>query len=741
MTTLLVVLVAEFPVPAQVPIGRWAEKQSANITSLASKPNRLIHQKSPYLLQHAYNPVDWYPWDQEAFERARKENKPIFLSVGYSTCHWCHVMESESFSNPNIAAIMNEHFVNVKVDREERPDVDQVYMTFVQATTGRGGWPMSVFLTPELKPFFGGTYFPPEHRQGSPGFKQILLAVVEEWGKNQDKILASAQTITEALKNSQRASGNGNLKLEKGLLDLTYQWYVSNHDPLHGGFGKAPKFPRPVNFNFLLRYHARTGKSKALQMTVHSLRSMANGGMRDHLGGGFHRYSTDQRWFLPHFEKMLYDQAQLAIAYLEAYQVTEDPFFVAVAREILEYVLREMTSQDGGFYSAEDADSAIDHDEPEKKKEGAFYVWTYQEIVDLLGQEAAIFNDHYGVQKEGNVDKDPFGEFKHKNILHIAETLEEVAKNTKSMARTKEVLKRSREKLFKTRTRRPRPFLDDKIIVASNGLMISALAKGYQVIREKRYLEAAEKSASLIHRKLYDSQSKLLKRRYRAGSVAVDGLIDDYAFFGQGLLDLYETSFDERWLMLALELTQTQIRLFWDPNEGGFYNTDGKDPSILIRIKEDYDGAEPSPNSICVLNLLRLSQMSNNKVWREMAEKSIRVFEKRLLQTPQGMPQMMAALDFHLDKPKQILIAGDRDSTDTHDLVREIHKRFIPNKIVFLADGGEAQQQLAEGLDILKSLRRIDGKATAYICQNYICDLPSNEPAVVARLLQEKPQP
>ena len=739
VTALLVALAAGSPVPAQVPTEHRTEEQTVNVASSARKSNRLIHEKSPYLLQHAYNPVDWYPWAQEAFERARKENKPIFLSVGYSTCHWCHVMEHESFSNADIAAIMNEHFVSVKVDREERPDVDQVYMTFVQATTGRGGWPMSVFLTPELKPFFGGTYFPPERRQGNPGFKQILSAVAQEWEKNRDKVLTSAQKITEALKNLQKASGDGDLKVEEGLLDLTYQWYASNHDPLHGGFGKAPKFPRPVNLNFLLRYHARTGEKKALQMTLHTLRSMANGGMRDHLGGGFHRYSTDQRWFLPHFEKMLYDQAQLAIAYLEAYQITGDPFFVAIAREILEYVLREMTGQDGGFYSAEDADSAIDQDEPEEKAEGAFYAWTYQEIVDLLGQEAAIFNDHYGVRKKGNVARDPFGEFKHKNILHIAASLEETAKKfAKSMAQTKEILKRSREKLFKVRTRRPRPFLDDKIITAANGLMISAMAKGYQVVREERYLRAAEKAASLIHRKLYDPQSRLLKRRYRAGSVAVDGLIDDYTFFSQGLLDLYETSLDGRWLMLAIELTQTQIRLFWDPKEGGFYNTDGKDPSILIRIKEDYDGAEPSPNSIGVLNLLRLSQMNDNKVWREMAEKSIRVFERRLLQSPQGMPQMMVAVDFRLDKPMQILIAGDRASADTQALVGEVHKRFIPNKIMVLADGGKAQQQLAEGLDILKSLRRIDGKATAYICQNYVCNLPSNEAAVVARLLQEK---
>ncbi|MBI2821463.1 MAG: thioredoxin domain-containing protein [Acidobacteria bacterium] len=704
-----------------------------------AKPNRLVDEKSPYLLQHAYNPDDWYPWGSAAFEKARKESKPIFLSVGYSTCHWCHVMERESFSSPEIAAVMNRHFVSIKVDREERPDVDRVYMTFVQATTGSGGWPMSVFLTPELKPFWGGTYFPPDARNGMPGFRDILSKVAEQWESNREAIVASAGRVTEALKNLGGGQADGNLKLDRELLDRTYQWYASAYDPQDAGFEAAPKFPRPVNFNFLLRYYARTGQKKALEMTTQTLRQMARGGVHDHIGGGFHRYSTDKRWFAPHFEKMLYDQAQLAVSYLEAYQLTRDSFLAEIARDIFEYVLRDMTGPEGGFYSAEDADSPVGPANREEQAEGAFYVWSRQEIADLLGKDAAIVEHYYGVKENGNVERDPFGEFQNKNILHVAAGLEETAQEFgKPASEVRKILSRSREILFQARAKRPRPHRDDKILTAWNGLMISALSKGYQVLQEERYRKAAERAASFVAAKLLDKPSKLLKRRYREGEAAIEGMIDDYAFFTQGLLDLYETSLDGRWLVTAIELTETQNRLFWDAGRGGFYNTTDKDPSILIRMKEDYDGAEPSPNSVAVLNLLRLSQMSDNKKWHEMAEKSIQAFGKRLAESPQAMPQMMVAVDFHLDKPRQILIAGDSKASDTQAIAREVHRRFIPNKIVVLVDGGAAQQRLAATLDVLNSLRRIDGKATAYICENYVCHRPTNDLAVVAELLDGK---
>ena len=690
------------------------------------EPNRLIHEKSPYLLQHARNPVDWYPWGEEAFTKARKENRPIFLSIGYSTCHWCHVMERESFSNPQIAAIMNQHFINIKVDREERPDVDQVYMAFVQASTGSGGWPMSVLVTPELEPFFGGTYLPPKR------FENLLLKVADEWQNNREAILLSAGRITDQLRAFEGFQGDGDLKLEKELLDRTYEWYEANYDSVQGGFGGAPKFPRPVNFNFLLSYHDRTGQMQALEMTARTLVKMAQGGIHDQIGGGFHRYSTDDRWFLPHFEKMLYDQAQLASSYLDAYQISGHPLFQEVARGIFDYVLRDMTGEEGGFYSAEDADSAVSHEHPDEHVEGRFYVWTSQQIVELLGEVATPFSEYYGVQKDGNVERDVFGEFKKQNLLFIA-----AGEVSQSQEEVKDVFEKSREKLLKARERRPRPGLDDKVLTAWNGLMISSLARGYQVLQEEKYLRAAERAATLITEKLYDPKTGRLKRRYREGEAAIDGLVDDYAFFIQGLLDLYETSLDGRWLILAMELTETQNRLFWDSDNGGFYSTAGEDPSILIRMKEDYDGAEPSPNSIAVLNLLRLSQMTGNKTWREMAQRSIQAFERRLLATPHAMPQMMAAVNFYLDKPKQILIAGQRNSPDTTAILREVHKRFIPNKILVLADGGPAHQRLNASLEILDSLRQVDGKATAYVCEDYVCKLPTNDVAVVARLLDE----
>ena len=700
------------------------------------KPNRLINEKSPYLLQHALNPVNWYPWGKEAFEKASKEKKPIFLSVGYSTCHWCHVMEHESFSNAKIADVMNQYFISIKVDREERPDIDQVYMKFVQTTTGSGGWPMSVFLTPELKPFFGGTYFPPEDGGGRLGFRTLLLAIAKAWSDDPQHIVTVANNNFKAAQ-SNNLSVDGNLKIENGLLARTYDWYETNYDVVQGGFGLAPKFPRPVNFNFLLRHYSKTGQPKALKMTTHTLRSMASGGIYDHLGGGFHRYSTDRNWFLPHFEKMLYDQAQLAISYLEVYQITQESLFADIAKNILHYVLRDMTGTEGGFYSAEDADSSIGH-HSEEKAEGAFYVWTHQDVAKSLETTSAIFSHYYGIKAAGNVKRDTFGEFKKKNILHISNTFTQTAKKFgKSANEIKDILSLGRQQLFQVRVKRPRPTLDDKVLTAWNGLMISAFARGYQVFQQERYLHAAEAAAQFISTTLYDQESKHLNRRYRNQDVSIDGMMTDYAFLIQGLLDLYEASLEDRWLLWAIDLTKTQNHLFWDQIAGGFYSTTGKDPSILIRMKEDYDGVEPSPNSVAVLNLLRLSQMTGNEKWRKMAKKSIQAFWKRLETAPHTMPQMMAAVHFLMDKPKQILIAGQQNSSDTKAILHTIHRRFIPNKIIVLADGGEAHNLLATNLKVLKNLDQIDGKATAYVCENYICQLPTNQLAVLDRLLEQ----
>jgi hypothetical protein len=701
--------------------------------------NRLIHEKSPYLLQHADNPVDWFPWGEEAFEKARREGKPIFLSIGYSTCHWCYVMESESFSDPAIAAIMNEYFVSIKVDREERPDIDRVYMSFVQATTGSGGWPMTTFLTPDLKPFFGGTYFPPDDRDGRPGLRTLLQRGHEAWVTQREQILQSAEKAAQFLA-AQVSAGAAAVPTALGqpVLDRTYQQIKASYDAKLGGFGSAPKFPRPVIFNFLLRYYARTRDQAALEMALHTLQAMARGGMHDHLGGGFHRYSTDASWHVPHFEKMLYDQAQLAISYSDAYQITKQPFFADIARDILEYLLRDMRGQEGGFYSAENADSAIEKGKPELA-EGAFYVWTSNQIRNVLGDElSAVFNFHYGVQPSGNVpaQQDIQGELKGKNVLIVRHTLAETAGTfKKSEEEVRGALDTARKMLAAARARRPRPSLDDKVLVAWNGLTISALARAAQVLDEPRYREAAQAAARFIESRMYDATNNLLKRRYREGQADIDGVLEDYAFLIQGLLDLYETSFDVKWLTWAARLQEQQETLFWDRKGGGYFSTRAEAAHVLVRMKDDYDGAEPSPNSVAAMNLLRLWQMTDGEALRKKADATFAALADRL--GPQGaaVPQLVAALDFSLSKPKQIIIAGEPGASDTRAMLRLVYDRFIPNKILLLADGGPDQQQLAQRLPFLKSVSRKGGRATAYICENYVCQLPTADLGVAAQVL------
>src|ERR1700730_4913327 len=545
--------------------------------------NRLTQEKSPYLLQHAHNPVDWYPWGEEAFAKSRRENKPIFLSIGYSTCHWCHVMAHESFENEEVAAIMNREFVNIKVDREERPDVDRVYMTFVQATTGGGGWPMSVWLTPDLKPFGGGTYFPPEDPYGQPGFKKVLERIATAWKQDHAKIAESGSKIVEALRESQSSAVDAAAKIDKDVFEKAYQQLDRSFDPREGGFSVAPKFPRPVALNFLTRLYARDPKSDigkhALEMDLLTLRKMAAGGMHDHLGGGFHRYSVDRYWHVPHFEKMLYDQAQLANAYLDAFQITQDRQYAEIARGILDYVARDMMSKDGGFFSAEDADSLFEQGKPEHG-EGAFYVWTEKQIDDALGDESEVFKYHFGVQAHGNAPEgsDPQDEFRGKNILIQRHTIAETAQHFKKTEdEIRESFVRSHGKLLAIRSKRPRPHLDDKIIAAWNGLMISAYARAAQILDEPHYADNAAQAAKFLRANLYDNKSKLLFRSFREGRGNVEGFADDYAFVIQGFLDLYEASFDVEWLKFALELEETQDRLFFDDKSGGYFSTSGKD--------------------------------------------------------------------------------------------------------------------------------------------------------------------
>ncbi|SRR5579883_199663 len=702
--------------------------------------NRLAREKSPYLLQHAHNPVDWFPWGPEAFEKARSENKPIFLSIGYSTCHWCHVMERESFENESIAALLNRDFVPVKVDREERPDVDRIYMTFVQATTGGGGWPMSVWLTPDLKPFFGGTYFPPESRWGHPGFASVLTQLAAAWQSQRGQIVDSAQDIVEQLRKSVSVAPahSGAPVIDAGLLDSGFFAFRRTFDTRLGGFGGSPKFPRPSVHNFLLRYHARTKNPEALEMVLLTLREMAKGGMHDQLGGGFHRYSVDERWFVPHFEKMLYDQAQLAVSYLEAFQITGSPQYAGTARRILDYVLRDMTDQTGGFYSAEDADSATDPAQPSVKGEGAFYIWSAQEIQRLAGEPAAEWLSYrYGVEPAGNVHHDPHEEFTGRNILYQAHTLEETAAHfQRPLDEIRDGIQAAAGILFEARRKRPRPHLDDKILTAWNAQMISAFALAGAVLEEPAYAAAARRAAEFLIATMYDSSSGLLLRRFRQGDAAIPGFLDDYALFTQALLDLYETQFDRRHLDLAIRLTEKQRELFEDAENGGFFSTAAGDPTLVLRVKEDYDGAEPSGNSIAAGNLLRLAGITGRRDLRVSAERLLAAFGSRLSTVPMAIPQMLAACEFYLSEPRQIIIAGEHDAADTRGLLRAVHRRFLPNRLLLLVDSDEARAAFAAGAPEISSMHPLDGRAAAYVCRNFACQLPVSEPDALVELLQ-----
>jgi len=715
-----------------------AEIQPAN----PAHTNRLAREKSPYLLQHAHNPVDWYPWGEEAFEKARRENKPIFLSIGYSTCHWCHVMAHESFENEETAALMNREFVNIKVDREERPDVDRVYMTFVQATTGGGGWPMSVWLTPDLKPFVGGTYFPAEDRYGQPAFRKVLERIAAAWKQDHEKIAENGSKIVEALRESQSSQPESAGKIDTDVFEKAYQQLNRSFDDKEGGFGTAPKFPRPVALNFLTRLYARDRKSEngkhALEMDLLTLRKMVAGGMHDHIGGGFHRYSVDRYWHVPHFEKMLYDQAQLANAYLDAFQITQDRQYAETARDILDYVARDIASKDGGFFSAEDADSLLEQGKVEHA-EGAFYVWTEKQIDDALGDDAAIFKLHYGVQPHGNAPEgsDPQDEFRGKNILIQRHTTAETAQRVKkSEDQVRQSLARSRDKLFAIRNKRPRPHLDDKIIAGWNGLMISAYARGAQALDEPRYLEAANRAAKFVRANLYDEKSGLLFRSYRDGRSNIEGFADDYAFVIQGLLDLYEASFDVEWLKFAIELQKTEDRLFFDEKAGGYFSTSGKDKSVVLRLKDDNDSAEPAASSIAALNLLRLAQFRGDKQFEDRAGKTLSAFGPTVSHFASAMPQLLVALDFSLSKPRQVVIAGKKDNEQTKALLKEVHRHFLPNKILILADGGDGQEFLGETNEAIGAMSPVDGKPAAYVCENFTCKAPVTDPNALRELLR-----
>jgi uncharacterized protein len=725
-------------------------------------PNRLAGEKSPYLLQHQDNPVDWYPWGEEAFSRARAEGKPIFLSVGYSTCHWCHVMERESFENAAIAGLMNDKFVNVKVDREERPDVDRVYMAFVQATTGSGGWPMSVFLTPDLQPFYGGTYFPPDDRYGRPGFPALLRKIDELWHSRRPELEENGARILEEMRRSEAAGAP--VLLDPAIATDAYRFFAQTFDREHAGFGRAPKFPRPVVHDFLLRHFARTGDADVANMVLATLHLMARGGMYDQLGGGFHRYSVDRYWHVPHFEKMLYDQAQLITSYLEGYQVAGDPFFARVARETCDYVLRDLTSPDGGFYSAEDADSLVpesaSNPDPSsvppvpaakpRKAEGAFYVWTRAEIEAVLAPlepslgagAAEIFCTFFAVETNGNAE-DPHGELAGKNVLHAVTTAPALAQQSgRPEPEIERIVEACRRALFAARAARPRPHLDDKVLTSWNGLMISALARTAQVLSEPRYLEAATRAARFVLDKLWDPQAEggagRLYRRYRAGEVAFEAYLDDYANLISGLLDLYEASFDLSFLLLAEKLTDRQVALFHDAAEGGFFTTSGHDPSVLLRLKDDYDGAEPGANSVTAENLLRLAAMLGREDFARLADGTFRAFSNRLRQAPHALPRLVAVWDFARDAPAEVVIVGERDDPRTQALLASVRQPFAPRKTVLLADAA-TRASLGDRLPHIAAMGAADSTIPkVYLCKDHVCDRPVSDPTAVTDLLPHR---
>ncbi len=698
--------------------------------------NRLEHEKSPYLLQHSHNPVDWYAWGEEAFAKARAENKPIFLSIGYSTCHWCHVMERESFESDRIAALLNRDYVSIKVDREERPDVDRIYMTFVQATTGSGGWPMSVWLTPELRPFFGGTYFPPENRYGHPGFASILTQIADAWHNSRERIEESARDVIAQLE-QHAAVEPGHGPVDRALLEHGYLMFRRTFDTQLGGFGGAPKFPRATVFNFLLRYWDRTRDREAFDMALLTLREMAKGGMHDQLGGGFHRYSVDERWFVPHFEKMLYDQAQLAVSYLEAFQITGESQYAETARSTLDYVLRDMTSPEGGFYSAEDADSVINPEEPSVKGEGAFYIWTAEEIRDLLGDPlAAWFGFRYGVADGGNVAHDPQQEFAGHNILYQAVTVEETAQQFgRPVEEMRQGLERACRILLEARAQRVRPHLDDKILTSWNGLMISAFALAGAVLNEPRYAGAARRAAEFLLARLYQPETGVLLRRYRQGDAAIPGFLDDYALFVQALVDLYESQLDRRHLEIALRLTDAQRQRFEDAAKGGFFSSAEGDSTLVMRLKEDYDGAEPSGNSVAAMNLLRLAEFTNRGDLREAARRTVRAFGSRLSAAPAALPQMLCVCERMVAGMSQIVVAGEASAPATQELLRAVHARFLPNATVMLVDSRETREFFAAGAPSIGAMAAVDGHASAYVCRNYTCQLPVATAAELEKLL------
>ena len=685
-------------------------------------PNRLANETSPYLQQHANNPVEWYPWGPEALERAAKEDKPIFLSIGYAACHWCHVMERESFEDPEVAAIMNRLFVSIKVDREERPDLDAIYMQAVVAVSGSGGWPMSVFLTPDLKPFYGGTYFPPQEQGGMPSFRRVLEATADAYRQRRNEVVASAEQIVTHLQQSAAFQGDQE-PLTPELLDTAFKRLAPNIDTEHGGFGTSIKFPQPMVHEFLLRYGDRSGEPTAQVMADLTLDRMSRGGIYDHLGGGFHRYSTDRTWLVPHFEKMLYDNALLVRLYLHAYQALGRPEYRRVAEETVEYVLRDMRDPSGGFYTAQDADS--------EGEEGVFYTWKRGEIIEVLGQESGeLFCKAYGVTEEGN--------FEGASILFLPQELPKLAEELGIPE--EELLGRlaeSKTALLKVRGERVWPLRDEKVLTGWNALMLGSLAEAAAVLGREDYLEAATANATFLLESLRDKDGRLL-RTYRNGTSKLKGYLEDYAFLADGLLTLYEATFESRWLWEAQGLAEAMLDLFWDADSASFYSTGHDHEELLVRPQEFSDNALPSGASAAVLALLRLGSLTGVPKYAETAQTALRSMRTTMIGQPAGYGHWLCGLDYALSTPKEVVVVGDRSEAGTVALLNAVYSRYLPNKVV--AGMASEDDPIADELGLLEGKVLINGMPTAYVCQNFACQLPVTDPAALLEQLGPESQ-
>jgi uncharacterized protein YyaL (SSP411 family) len=708
----------------------YPEEQRSTRNKMEKKyknTNKLINETSPYLLQHAHNPVDWYPWGEEALAKAKKENKPIFLSIGYAACHWCHVMERESFENEEIANILNKNFVSIKVDREERPDLDEIYMAAVVALTGRGGWPMTVFLTPSLKPFTGGTYFPPEDKWGLTGFKSLITLISEKW-KNKDErdsLIKNADALSKVVE--ERTSGvvsiDSEANLSKELLDRAVRQIKASFDEKWGGFGDAPKFPPSNTIAILLR-----GNKESLEMATFTLDKMYQGGMYDHLAGGFHRYSTDERWLVPHFEKMLYDNAQLAFVYMEAYQLTGNKRYARVAQEIFDYEMMYMTDSAGGIYATEDADS--------EGKEGIFYLWEYDELEKILGKDdTKMFSKYYSIKKSGNFSShEPY--HKGLNILNIQHDPMKIAKELKMKeTELEDALASMRKKLAKVRDKRVRPGLDDKIITSWNALMISAYARGFQVFEDKRYSQAAENAATFIMDNMTTEDGRLL-RTHRNGKSKFYAYLEDYAYTVRAFIDLYEAGFEEKWLNTADGLAKEMMDQFWDNRTAGFFNTSKYHTNLIVRAKSVHDGAIPSPAAVATNALLRLSKLLDKENYFHKAKQMLKANHIYMERFPQGYLSLLSCVDFLVYPAKEIAIVGKMHSEDTKNLLRAVNSHFIPNMIIAFIDPDQPDaQKLTKKIPLLANRNLVDGKATAYVCENFACKLPVTTPEALLEQL------